>query len=434
MKPQEARKVAVDPLGPSTIKQKPLPVIAHEGEQPSATDLHPGSERKALTIADLEAIAFQHNPTLAIAMARIQAARGRAVQAGLYPNPVVGYHATEIGNQGTAGQQGAIVSQRFITGAKLRLDREIADKEVDALQFLLQAQEARVLNDVRARFYEAGIAQRRVELTRELVQIGDNLVTATKKLLEGRQGTENDVLQAEIRADNARILHENARNESTEAWRRLGAVIGIPGMKMHPLEGVVEVNLPVYRWEDCYRMVLVNHPELNAAKARVERSNLAIRRAKREPIPNVDVSVSVRHNNISGSNNANVQMGIPLPLFDRNQGNRRAAEAQWTAAQHDVSRIELLLQDRLAVAFRLYSNARQQATRYRERIVPRAGKSLQIVTNGYDKGQVEYLTLLTAQQTFVEVSLAHLDSLRELWASVVAIEGQLMSDSLAHEF
>src|SRR5262245_34991504 len=44
-----------------------------------------------LTLADLERMALQANPTLAEAQAAIRAAEGRRVQAGLWPNPVVGY-------------------------------------------------------------------------------------------------------------------------------------------------------------------------------------------------------------------------------------------------------------------------------------------------------------------------------------------------------
>ena len=96
----------------------------------SATPVPPG-----LALADLERIAFQSNPTLARAAARMQAAQGRQVQAGRYPNPVVGYHATEIGNRGTAGQQGGFISQRFITAGKLKLDQQIVGKEIDVAHF-----------------------------------------------------------------------------------------------------------------------------------------------------------------------------------------------------------------------------------------------------------------------------------------------------------
>lgn len=83
----------------------------------------PPAPSPALSLPDLEALARTHNPTLVQAHAQVEAARGRAVQAGLYPNPTAGYYGQQIGNQGTAGQQGAFVSQMIVTGGKLRLNR-----------------------------------------------------------------------------------------------------------------------------------------------------------------------------------------------------------------------------------------------------------------------------------------------------------------------
>ena len=389
-------------------------------------------QAKALTLADLEQIAFQNNPTLAAAAARMSIARGRQVQAGLYPNPVVGYHATEVGNLGTAGQQGGFIRQRFIAAGKLRLDQAIAAKEIDEAHFQFQAQELRVLSDVRVRFYEALVAQRRVELTKELSRIGDELVKATETLIEGRHGTENDLLQAEISADQSRILLDNARNQNVEAWRRLVAVVGVLNMPPTPLAGELDSDLPNFDWDSCYAIVLSSNPELHAARTRVDRACIVIRRAKKEPIPDVDLSVSVRHNNVTQSDVTNVQIGIPIPLFDRNQGNIRAAQAEWVAACNEVKRIELSIQDRLAVAYRQYANASQQVERYSQRMVPKAKRSLNLVTDGYEKGQVQYLTLLTAQQTYLQVNLSHLDSLQELRVSSNIIDGQLLSGSLTN--
>lgn len=395
-----------------------------------ATDKSDAKPVDAMTIGDIERLTFEHNPTLSAASARLHAAQGRHVQAGLYPNPVIGYHATEVGNIGTPGQQGGFVSQRFITGGKLELDQAIAAREIDEASFRIHAQEQRVLNDVRVRFYTALVAQQRVELTTELADIGDNLVKAAGTLLESGQGTPNDLLQAEVRADESRILLDNARNEQNEARRRLAAAVGVPTLEAKALAGDLETSAGNPVWDDAVASLLADHPELNAARQRVDRATFAVERATVTPIPNVDVSVSVRHHNVTGSDVANVQVGIPIPVFDANEGNISAAQSELVAAQKDVERIELNLQDRLAVEFQRYTSSRQQVNRYADRIVPRAKESLQLVTEGYEAGQVAYLTLLTAQQTYVQVNLSYLNSLQELLTSSVVIEGQLLTDSL----
>jgi len=390
------------------------------------------SANSALTLRDAETLAMQYNPSLVVAASRVEAARGRWVQAGLYPNPVVGYHATEIGNQGTAGQQGAFVNQRFITGGKRKLDRAVAVREVEQARFEFEAQRTRVLSDVRVRFYETLAAQRRVELTKDLARIGDESVSASERLLEARRVSENALLQAEIEAESAHILYDNAKNQLRESWRRLTAVTGTPRMKQVPLLGDLEDGLPQCRWEERLAALLAESPELAAAAMRVERARFALKRAGRAWIPDVDVGVSVRHHNVTTDDVANIQVGIPIPVFDAGQGKVRQANAELVAAEHTLHQVELDLQDRLAVAFRRYANARQQVQRYSQRILPRARKSLELVTKGYRQQQTDYLTLLTTQQTFVRVSLAHLDALRELREAATLIDGKLLSGSLSY--
>ena len=203
-------------------------------------------------------------------------------------------------------------------------------------------------------------------------------------------------------------------------------------MPMAPLSGELTDGLPQLEWDACLQSVLGSNPELSAAQTRLDRAASVILRARKEPIPNVDLSVSVRRHTITDSDVANVQIGIPIPIFDRNQGNVHAAEAEWVAARKDIERIELDLQDRLAVAYQKYASARQQAERYGQRMLPRAGTSLTLVTEGYQTGQVKYLTLLTAQQTYVRVNLAYLDALLELRTSSAIITGQLFTGSLAN--
>jgi cobalt-zinc-cadmium efflux system outer membrane protein len=88
------------------------------------------------------------------------------------------------------------------------------------------------------------------------------------------------------------------------------------------------------------------------------------------------------------------------------------------------------LQQRLASVFEQYENARGQVEQYANDILPNAQKSLDLVTAGYRQGEFNYLMLLTSQRTFFQVNLAYVDAIRELRSAVVAIEGDLLGDSL----
>ena len=102
----------------------------------------------------------------------------------------------------------------------------------------------------------------------------------------------------------------------------------------------------------------------------MERAELALRRAQRERIPNIDLAVSIRHIYPTDSDVANVQAGIPIPIFDANQGNIHRAEFELVAAEAEIRRVELALQDRLAATYRRYASSGQQVDRYKGRILP----------------------------------------------------------------
>ena len=196
-----------------------------------------------MTLAELEEMAQRCNPTLAQAAARVEAARGRCVQVGLYPNPVAGYIGAEIGNEGRAGQQGGFVSQEIVTAGKLRLNRSVAAQEIQQAEWAWQAQRQRVLTDVRRSFYDVLVAQRTVELTEQLVRIGEEGVKSIEALMKAKEVARGDVLQARIEADSAKVLLERARNRYVAAWRNLAAVVGAADMEPRPLAGDVQDGL-----------------------------------------------------------------------------------------------------------------------------------------------------------------------------------------------
>jgi cobalt-zinc-cadmium efflux system outer membrane protein len=124
---------------------------------------------------------------------------------------------------------------------------------------------------------------------------------------------------------------------------------------------------------------------------------------------------------------------MPLPVFDRNQGNIRRAQAEVIDATQEVQRLELQLRNRLATVFQRYDSARQQVESYSQNVLPTAKESLDLIVSGYRQGEFPYLTLLTAQRTYFRVNLTYLESLRDLHTSTIGIEGLLLSGGLGPE-
>ncbi|MHB8972727.1 MAG: TolC family protein [Pirellulaceae bacterium] len=144
----------------------------------------------------------------------------------------------------------------------------------------------------------------------------------------------------------------------------------------------------------------------------------------------METGAAVRYNDDSSSTTLSLQVGVPLMIYDRNQGNIMKAQAELMAAQQNVQRVQLLLQDQLAEAFREYDVAREQVTQYRQAILPDAKQSLELTRAGYQQSEFGYLELLTAQQTYSRTNLAYIERLRELWLSAVQIDGMLLLGGL----
>jgi cobalt-zinc-cadmium efflux system outer membrane protein len=208
------------------------------------------------------------------------------------------------------------------------------------------------------------------------------------------------------------------------------SVVGLPEIQPTPLSGDLREATPEISFDDALRRLLATSPELAAVQAGVDRAQAAVSRAHVEAIPNIDAQVSFQHDNATGYNIAGVQVGVPIPLINRNQGGVRRADAEFAAAQSDYRRVQLDLHHRLATVYQQYANSRHQVEIYSKSILPDAETSLNLVANGYRQGEFNYLILLTAQRTYFQTQLAYLESLKQLRSSAVEIDGLLLTDSL----
>ena len=234
-------------LSPGMISGSRQPTAVMTGilMAPQQNAVNPPNEPPpALGLEDLERIALQRNPTLVQAQMAVRAAQGGYLQAGLYPNPAFGYAGGDMGLEGTAGQQGAVFGQEIVTTGKLRLGSAVAGHEVQQARHVLEAQRHRVLNDVRTGYYQVLLAQKMIDVHRELLRISQEIAEATEKALTLQEVSRADALQVRIEAERARVGLEQVENNHRIAWYRLATVLGQPDMPPAALEGSVDVDLP----------------------------------------------------------------------------------------------------------------------------------------------------------------------------------------------
>ncbi len=418
---QDASAVLVNP---AAADAQPMESLPPPTALPAVVD--------GLTLELLEDMALTGNPTICRAYALVGAARGNWLQAGLKPNPSVGYEGQQLGSGGLAEQHGVLFSQEIPTGGKLRLNRAVAQGEVVVAEQELAAQRQRVLTDVRIAYYQVLVSQRQIELADELIRVSGEGSQSVDALFLAREVGRVDVLQAQLENEQAQILLQDARNRYDAAWRSLAAILGSPAMPPQTIVGDPSGPPKGIEFEETLALVLSTSPEVSAAVADLERARRAIDRARVQPIPNVSFQglVNWQDNGIGGGANGGVALTVPLPLFDRNQGAIIRAEREAAAARYAVSQVELDLMSRLTPVYERYANARNQVSRYRKVVLPAAEESLLLTRKMYQAGEANYLGLLTAQRTFAQTNRNYLDAVLQLRIAEAEIEGLLLSGSL----
>jgi cobalt-zinc-cadmium efflux system outer membrane protein len=383
-----------------------------------------------LALADLESLALANNPTLPGAAALVQQQQGLAKQAGLYPNPTAGYVRSDPDQPDQSETQGVFLSQDIVTAGKLRLARSAGKQEVERSSWQLEAQRARVLNDVRIRFYEVLGAQKAVDAAQDLEALAAEGVKVAQKLLQAKQGSRPDVLQAEIQLSAVRSSLADAKYRHQSAWRQLAMVVGLPCLQPIVLAGSLEGDVPALDWEESAKRLLAASPLLRAQEAEIRASEYELQLARAQAYPNVNVQVVAQRDHVMKFSSVSTLVSLPIPLFNRNQGNILAAEGRLLQQKKEHERIRLALLDQLAVSFRQYQTLRSQAERLRTEILPRAKENLDLTTRAYSLGRFDFLRVLTARHTYFQTNLAYLDALTELHKVAVEIAGLQLTGGL----
>ena len=384
----------------------------------------------SLSLDDLEAIAFANNPTLAQSAAEVSAASGRFVQSTLAPNPIAGYQGEEMGDNGSAGQQGFFINQEFVRRQKRRLARSAGSREVALAQQNAAIQQLKVLNDVRCEHFNVLIGERAQVLAKEVHEVSQRKLDKTQQLYDAQLVPYHDVLQARIQAHAAHIAVGNARNRYFAAWRRLASLLGTPTLAPRRLQGDLKPDHTPLEWEHIVQQVYDSSPQLKRAYASVAWKQTLLSQTKSAMQPNLLSVAGLQQDTESNDLIANLQLGMPLPLFNKNQGNIQEAYAELRKAELDVERTKLAIRSRLASTYEVYLNSWNEVNQYTHHILPDARAALDLVVRGYEQQQFDILTVLDAERTFAKANLAYIKSLQDMGITKIVIEGSLLVGSL----
>ena len=419
----EFRSTAIDALFPPQAKLT-------SDVQPATL---PGGE--FLTLEELERQALANNPIVTQAEGDVQAAYGAAIQAGVHPNPTLGYEADTVGSAGTRNYQGVFVVQTIKTAGKLDLARASANVDLMNAQLELRKTKIDLSKRVRNGFYAVLVARENLRISEAVARFTNEVFRVHVDQLKGGQPAAYEPMQLRTLSIAARSAFQQARNRYISAWKQLAATVGTPEMPPTELEGRGDARRPPIDYEAALELMLGQHTDILAARNLEYQGQLNVRRAEVTPIPDINVYTTVQRDftvPTLGRTTYNMQIGVPLPIFDRNQGNIVRSRGELQRASRQFNRVRLDLTALLADAFERYENNRIQLEYYRNQILPDQAR---VYRGVYERHQQEpevlgFTDVVFAQQNLLNAITIYIATMTDRWIAYADIAALLQVDNL----
>jgi cobalt-zinc-cadmium efflux system outer membrane protein len=383
-------------------------------------------------LAALWAIALANHPALQEAAAEIDAARGRFIQAGKYPNPRFMYRQSVLGTtQDPVGDLSLEATQEIVTAGKRRLDIALARQSTDLAGTVYLGRQFEVLTGVRRAYYEyAGWGHTLRVHGQTVAALEEGLKTIRKQVEDAKIRPRTDLVRFGAVLEEAKLTQSRARINLKRAWRQLAADVGIPDLPLPQIPNSWEGPIPQWDADTVLRRVLAGHSELRRAALEVERARLDVERARAEVIPNITVGGGYSANYPEHQHGGTVAVETPLPLWDRKQGRIREAQAHLAQAQAAEQSVAIRLTRETSDAYGRFEAGRQRVERFTHDILPPLVESLDLIQRGYQTGAagMSFADVLLTEQTLGETRLKLAEAWRDLGRAIADLEGLMQLD------
>ena len=367
-------------------------------------------------------LAMGANPEISVALREQEATEGVRIQAGVRHNP---YISSEIQDTRRNTQQITLqFNQEIELGNKRESRLALADilhtkatAELDALKATIHA------NTVNA-FYEVLVAQERLALSKSSFEVANAAVNAATKRVNAGKSSPVEETKSNIAASSAKIELNQSNSQLNSARKRLSALWGNPSPVFEQAYGDVE-NIPLVPSFENLLALLENAPAIRIANLEVSARGGSTKLARSQSTPNITISAGIVHNNELGLNQALIGLSVPIPLFDRNQGNVQEAVSLQYKAQDELIALKTQLTTKLAGEHERLSVARLSAISLREEILPGAQNAFEAANKGFNAGKFNFLDVLDAQRTLFQAKSQYIQVLLDAHQAIAEIESIL---------
>lgn len=395
------------------------------------------SENLSFDQAVSKTIAF--SPKLRIAASEIDSAAGQRTQSGLLPNPVASWSVENVwGTRNWHGWDCADsryeIGQLIELGGKRGFRMQTAKFRYYATQSGFDARQLSLLNRLLKLFTLVSAAQENLDVTSDQVKVAEEVYKTVLAKVEAGKVSLIQQNKAEIALSSAQINLEKAQAEFVKSKERISVLWGAMCPDFDRVDyPFYEVDFPT-PLEKCLSDLREN-PQLLRSQMDYMAAKYNLNLEKSRSIPDVTVTLGCKIVRDPGGDFSNgtrtksftdrgmiLGASIPIPLFDRNQGNIESARAQANKAKDLYIDLELALENKLTVSHVELVRAYNEAEKIRSTVLKAALQSFQLAQEGYKEGKFEYLDMLDSQKTLFEVKERYIQALINYHQSQADIE------------
>ncbi|MHA7683666.1 TolC family protein [Cupriavidus sp. PET2-C1] len=373
-----------------------------------------------LTLDDALALAAERSFTLSAAGHELDAAEGGIMQARTIPNPEVAVQFED--NRRDTRTTTTQVSLPIELGGKRAARIGAAQKARELAQSQLGATRTDLRAAVVGGFFAVVIAQERVKLARGSAEIAAKGAQAAIRRVAAGKIAPLEESKARVEQANAELEVADAEAALAMARQSLAGLWGSSEARFQEAAGNLD-TLPARPDGASLAQALDSAPELASQRLELERRQAIIGVERSRQYPDLTVSLGSKRDNGSDRGTMPVLgVSLPLPLFDRNQGNLYAALRQADKAADEYRATQVRLANALQQATRQLSVSRTSADSLKGTVLPAAQQAYEAATRGFEAGKFNFLDVLDAQRTWFQARVRYLGVVANAYQAATTID------------
>jgi cobalt-zinc-cadmium efflux system outer membrane protein len=378
-----------------------------------------------LTLRSALALAAGANSELSAARHEVRAVEGAVQQAGLLPNPSLSME--RVDTRRDTRETTLQFSQPLELGGKRAARVQAAERGRDSATAELAVKQAQIRADVIAAYFAVLAAQEQLRLAREADELAQRAAAATGRRVVAGKVSPVEETRARVAAASVQLELMRAASTLATARKRLAGLWGNSTPRFERADGAVDV-LPLLPDTATLLRRLADSPAMTLARSQLERSRALAQVELSRRTPDLTLNVGSKRSEELGRTQAVFGVSIPLPFFDRNQGNVLESARRVDKARDELATTALRLDAELSQAREEFELAQRQAHALSNDILPGAQSAYDAASIGFEYGKFGFLDVLDAQRTLLQAKSQYLETLAEAHRAMAAIDRILGAD------